>query len=306
MVMMGARAGRAETPPCPPAGQWIAPACGEPIAADHLIDALARHKIVLLGEHHNDADHHLWQLATLAALYGRRPDLVIGFEAFPRRLQGVLDRWVAGELGEAEFLEAAEWRSVWGFDAGLYLPLFRFARMFRLPMLALNVDRPLVRAVAERGFAALSEAEREGIGAPAAAPAVYRHRLAAVYGWKAAIRRGEADASAPPLLGEEEFRRIDGDAGFGRFVEAQATWDRAMAEALAAAARPGGPLVVGLVGRGHVEYGWGIPHQLAALGLPGAAVLLAERRDVVCAGLAGDVADAVFVLDSVAPPAVDP
>jgi hypothetical protein len=38
-------------------------------------------------------------LQTLAALHVQRPKIVIGFEMFPRRLQPILDQWVAGALG---------------------------------------------------------------------------------------------------------------------------------------------------------------------------------------------------------------
>jgi uncharacterized iron-regulated protein len=65
--------------------------------------------------------------------------MLLGLEMFPRRAQPVLDRWVAGELTEAELLTQTEWSKVWGFDPSLYLPLFEFARMNRVPMVALNV-----------------------------------------------------------------------------------------------------------------------------------------------------------------------
>ena len=70
-----------------------------------LLAAMAQRAVVLLGEQHDDMDHHRWQLQTLAALHAQRPHLVIGFEMFPRRVQPALDRWVAGELTEAEFLQ---------------------------------------------------------------------------------------------------------------------------------------------------------------------------------------------------------
>ena len=41
---------------------------------------------------------------------------MIGFEAFPRRVQPVLERWVAGQLSESEFLAQSDWRNVWRFD----------------------------------------------------------------------------------------------------------------------------------------------------------------------------------------------
>ena len=53
-------------------------------------------------------------------------------------------------------------------------------------------------------------------------------------------------------------------------------------------------LVVALVGRGHAEFGHGIPHQLAALGIADTGVLLTARAP--CDGMESDVADAVFGL----------
>jgi hypothetical protein len=64
-------------------------------------------------------------------------------------------------------------------------------------------------------------------------------------------------------------------ARFERFVRAQIFWDRAMAEAIAST-RSGGqrPMVVGIMGSGHIEYGDGVPHQLAALGVDDVATAL--------------------------------
>src|SRR6266851_4458751 len=85
-------------------------------------DLVAKSAVVLLGESHTDVDHHLWQLHTLAALHGRGGNIVIGFEAFPRRLQSVLGDWVEGKLTDEAFLKASEWRQVWGYDAAIYMP----------------------------------------------------------------------------------------------------------------------------------------------------------------------------------------
>jgi hypothetical protein len=153
---------------CGQVGQWLKPAGERPssYAAPTLLEQLAAQQVVLLGETHDRADDHRWQLDVLTALHRQRKRLAIGFEMFPRRLQPVLDRWVAGELSEAAFLEQAEWKKVWGYDAEFYLPLFRFAREHRLPMLALNVDRKLVQQVSARGWDAVPESERQGVSRP--------------------------------------------------------------------------------------------------------------------------------------------
>jgi S1-C subfamily serine protease len=72
-----------------------------------------------------------------------------------------------------------------------------------------------------------------------------------------------------------------------------------MAEALAEAHRlDPGAIVVGIVGRGHLEHGYGIPHQLADLGIDDVAVLLPVDAGADCAALEAGLADAVFVTEA--------
>ena len=245
-----------------PVGTWIYPSSNE--KRGDAIAALAKRGVVLLGESHDQAEHHRWQLHTITALFGHRPDMVLGFEMFPRRVQPVLDRWSKGELNEANFLREVEWSQIWGFADELYLPLFHFARTHRLPMLALNIDRATNRRVAAQGFASVPSAEREGVGDPAPASSSYRDRL---FEWFKKHPAAGQDARAA----SERFER---------FVCAQQFWDRAMAEAIVGALRDAGqPLVVGIMGSGHIEYGDGVPHQLAALEVEDVATALPWRSD---------------------------
>jgi hypothetical protein len=84
--------------PCSTVGAWVDPGTGSGLGHDDVVAAQAVRAVVLLGESHHDRRHHRWQLHTVAALHGRRPDIILGFEMFPRKAQPVLDRWVAGEL----------------------------------------------------------------------------------------------------------------------------------------------------------------------------------------------------------------
>lgn len=242
-----------------------------------LIERLATNQVVLLGETHDSAEDHRWQLHTLAQLHALKPRLAIGFEMFPRRLQPVLDRWVAGELSEAEFLRETDWNRVWGYDARLYMPLFHYARMNRLPMLALNVERSLISAVDAHGWDGVPEAQREGITRPAAPPKAYREMLRQSY-------------SQHPEKGQDE-------ASFERFVQAQTTWDRAMAEGIAAyLERQPDALVVGIMGTGHVLFGHGVAHQLADLKVGRVANLVTWDAKVRCEGYKAGMADAAYVV----------
>ncbi len=283
---------RAQNGACAPVGRWVAPPARQPLAAVEVLGRAARQSVVLLGERHDSAEDHRWQLHVLAALHAQRPDLVIALEMFPRRVQPALDRWVRGELTEAAFLDAAEWRTVWNFDPALYLPIFHFARMHRLPMVAANVDRALTREVGQKGYDGVAAERREGVGRASAPSARYLGTLAASYVEHQPAEKRERK----PTLDDPDFRR---------FVDAQLLWDRAMAEAIAAALRRHPrSLVVGIMGRGHVEHGDGVPHQLRDLGIADTMLLLPWDRDAECATLVAGLADAVFgVASPAAPPA---
>ena len=245
-----------------PLRTWVYPGSSE--HPDDAVVALAKRGVVLLGELHDQAEHHRWQLDTIAALFSHRPDMVLGFEMFPRRFQPVLDRWSKGGLSEADFLREVDWPQIWGFASEHYLPLFNFARMHHIPMLALNIDRATTRRVAAQGLASVPSTEREGVGDPAPASAFYRDRL---YEWFKNHPAAGHDARAA----SERFER---------FVCAQQFWDRAMAEAIAGAHRDARhPLVVGIMGSGHIEYGDGVPYQLAALSIDDVATALPWPTD---------------------------
>ncbi|MFT5644229.1 MAG: putative iron-regulated protein [Janthinobacterium sp.] len=257
--------------------------------ARSILLAMAERDVVLLGEWHNEDDHHRWQLQTLAALATLRPDIVIGFEMFPRRLQPVLERWVAGELTTDQFILQSEWATVWSMPFELYLPLFQFARINRIPMLALNVDSKLTRAVARGGWDSVPHLEREGVGRAAAPSSAYRAFLFDIYSEHAQHTSNEGSAR-------------ERASAFTHFVESQTTWDRAMAEALAGrllATKPAGgnqPLMVGIIGSGHLNHGYGVPHQLRDLGVGNVGVLLPMDADANCKELTPGLADAIFAL----------
>ena len=249
-------------------------------------------EIVLLGEQHDDEDHHRWQAQVLAGLHALRPDMVIGFEMFPRQVQPALERWVAGELTVPAFLAQTAWEEHWSFPIELYLPLFEFARINRIPMVALNVDAKLTRAIGDKGWDALPQREREGVGRAAPASEAYRDFLFSVYGEHA--HGGDARNSR----------------AFQYFVEAQQNWDRAMAEALQARRISGAqgqpPLIVGIMGSGHLRDGFGVPHQLRDLGVDRVVTLLPLSPDEDCHEIRPQLADAVFALPKKPVPPVPP
>jgi uncharacterized iron-regulated protein len=215
--------------------------------------------VVLLGETHDRAADHRWQLAQIEALYAREPGLAIGLEMVPRSRQAALDDWTAGKLDEAQFLRAVDWQNSWGFDYALYRPVFDFARAQRVPMLALNVDRAVVRAVGKGGWPALQAWPDLALGRPAAPQPAYSRYLAAAFA-------GHGQAKDSDAL----------NRGFARFTDVQLLWDRAMAVRIADARVAGVKLVVVLAGSGHVRDGWGIGCQLQDLGIASTALVAPE------------------------------
>jgi uncharacterized iron-regulated protein len=275
---------------CLAAGQWGVPEAGrvELQSAAQVLARLARQQVVLLGENHDNAEHHRWQLHTLAGLHAIRPAMVIGFEMFPRRVQPVLDRWVAGELTEEQLLAQTEWSKVWGEEASIYMPLFQFARMNRLPMIALNVERGLVSRVGEQGWSAIPAAEREGVTDPAPADRHYLEHLYDSFVDHHHAGAGHAKGRAPTDVDLAEPR-------FRRFVEGQQVWDRAMAQRLAERIRgEQPPLGVGIMGSGHMRGGHGVPDQLRHLGVRDIGTALPWDAIGSCATVEAGVADAVY------------
>lgn len=273
---------------CVTLGKWaLADGSLKILALDDLLNRASRARAVLLGEEHDNAQHHAWQLHLLAALHARQPEMMIGFESFPRRVQPVLDRWASGQMSEAELLRDTQWEQIWGIDPQLYLPLFHFARMHRIPMLALNVERGLVQRVGQQGWRAIPISEREGVGDPSPATPAYLQSLYLSY-------RAHGSADTTPASGLE-------DPKFRNFADSMLLWDRAMAEALA---RPlltqRTSLVVGIAGRGHLEYRHGIPRQLHALGIDESVVLLPWDNEAQCEPPPPNIADAVFGLNATA------
>lgn len=264
-----------------PAGTWLEPRTRSLVDHADLMARMGKQQAVLLGETHDRFDIHRWQLHVAAGLLATGRRLVMGFEMFPRRVQPALDAFVAGELDADTFLEKAEWKTVWNFDPDLYLPLFHFCRQFKVPMRALNCYRALVTRVGKEGWDAIPVEERDGLTPAKPATMEYRQYLFDVTGGA----RPDREAKSADHL------------AFDRFVRAQQTWDRAFACNIAYALEDDPEaLVIGIIGRGHLEYGYGTPFQLDDLGITRVSVLLPSDEDFESEET--PIADAIFRLDT--------
>ena len=281
------------TAACVPPAHWVVPQAAEPKVepAEQILARFAEAQVVLLGETHDNAEHHRWELSTIAGLYALHPRMVLGFEMFPRRVQPALDEWVAGRTSEAEFLAMSDWERVWGYEASLYLPIFNFARLHRVPMVALNVERRLVTRVGNEGWPAIPEPDREGVSDPAPASREYLQSLYPTF----LAHHTPGSHPSPPTTAPTEAQLAD--PAFSRFVEGMLVWDHAMAQGIAQRLHGSSPpLVVAIMGSGHVRHGYGVPHQLRDLGIRRVAVALPWDPGTPCDDLTPGLVDAVYGL----------
>ena len=140
-----------------PRGEWLNPDTGRVLDRQAFMKEMAAKQVVLLGETHNIAEIHRWQMHVAVYLHACRADMMMGFEMFPRSKQAVLDKWVEGKLRTDEFLEEVEWAKVWGFPPEIYLTLFHFCRQNKVRILALNSYRELVTRAGQDGSDAVPD-----------------------------------------------------------------------------------------------------------------------------------------------------
>lgn len=259
---------------CVAPGQWI-DSQAKPVAGAEVLRRAAAVDVVLLGERHAVPAVQLWQRDTIASLAASGRPVVIGIEYLPRSAQPVLDDFNAGRIDVDGLRQQSKWDEVWRHSFESYRPILELAREKSIPLRALNIDRTFVRQVGKEGFTAAS-ANGAPIGRPAPASPAYATSLEAVF-------RAHAREASPQAV--------------ANFVDAQTVWDRAFAEGLAAILtdRPGA-IAIGLMGSGHVSYGHGARHQLAAISKASVFSAIAAPTAAPCDPEASS-ADALFGAD---------
>lgn len=210
---------------------------------------LAKARLVLLGESHTSAEFHRVQLQVIRELHRAGRKVLVGLEMYPVAEQPVLDRWNAGTLTEAEFVDASRWYRNWGYHWAYYRDIFLFCRDARIALRGLNVPRDLVSDVRKKGFDGLT-AEQKALLPPRIDTESPDHRRL----FKAFFADSDSAmhaASLPESMWDGMFR-------------AQCTWDATMAwnavGALKGTNDPNAVMVV-LIGSGHVAYGLGVERQ---------------------------------------------
>jgi uncharacterized iron-regulated protein len=272
---------------CVPISSWVDTKSKKIVTPSAVIKEAVDKKVMLLGEDHDNEEHHRWQLSMISQAYALNPKMAIGFEMFPRAVQPILDDWVAGELTEREFLERTDWNKVWSYNPAYYMPMFHFARMHRIPMYALNIPREIVSEIAEKGWDALSSKTREHIGKPAPATTAYRDMMTEIF---IQHQPHGSDISMDNI--------VNAEPGVSYFIQGQLAWDRAMAGAIVdAMKRDDVELFVGVMGAGHIIPKMSVPYQLADLGIKESISLMPWDDTMPCEEFDNEMANFVFGVD---------
>jgi uncharacterized iron-regulated protein len=206
-----------------------------------IVAKLRRANLRLIGEVHDNPEHHRLQAELLEGIAGGGLTPALVFEQMDREHDAALQqRLAAGGATVEEVADAVRFdRKGWNWD--FYRPLVEIALRNALPLRAANLSRGAAGAVVKNGLASLEPA-----------------RLAAL--------RVEAAWNAER---EEALRQIIRDGHCGALPEsivpnmaaAQRVRDATIAEALLA---PGGDGAVLIAGNGHVRRDLAVPLYLAA------------------------------------------
>ncbi len=203
--------------------------------------ALRPADFVLLGETHDNPDHHLLQARLLGALVaaGRRP--AVAFEMLDVQQQAAVDAALARAPHDPDALaEAVGWAKSGWPAFSLYRPVFEAALHAGLPIVAVSLTRKRAREVVSRGSEALTPAVRALLEREGPLPEEVARKL-----------RAEMD--------ESHCNELPGSM-LDPMVLMQRARDATMATRLAEAARPAGVLVLGA---GHARVDHGVPAHLA-------------------------------------------
>ncbi len=211
------------------------------VAPAELSLALAGADFVVLGEMHEQPDHHRLQAEALRDLVarGRRPALLL--EMLTPDQEPKLAAFLATKPRDALGLgPAVDWLAGGWPDWAMYAPIAQVALDANLPMAAANLPRPLARAIAKGGLTALDPATRERLGLDLA-----------------------FDVTIADAMAEEVIASHCGQlpkAAAAPMALAQRARDAAMADALLRAATTSGAVLI--AGNGHARSDRGVPYWL--------------------------------------------
>ncbi|WP_158218883.1 ChaN family lipoprotein [Roseateles aquatilis] len=218
-----------------------------PSAASAASTAKPEPEFVLLGELHDNPDHHRARAEQLRRLIAQEPRTVIVFEQFSRTQDGAVAQARREHPGDtAAVIDAAQFdRKAWRWP--LHQPLFDAVLQTGAEARGGNIDRDQVRKIV-----------REGDAAWPADLLALRDRTAWSGAQQDTLRKDIQDGHCGAMP----------EAMLPGMVQAQRARDAAMAQAMLDAKKAGAKRVVLIAGNGHVRRDVAVPVYLQAAGVP--------------------------------------
>jgi uncharacterized iron-regulated protein len=233
---------------------------GQEISLADAIPALKQNRIILVGEHHNNKNHHEAQLKIIRSLKDSGARVAVGLEMFRSDSQQSLDSWVAGNIEESDFKKI--YFDNWGYPWSDYGMIFDYAKEEKIPLIGLNVPRKITRQVAQEGFQSLDKGQRE----------------------KLSNITCRVDKAYMAYIKKAFGAHAHGNLNFNYFCEAQLVWDNVMAvNALEYLDKNLDALVVVLTGTGHARKD-AVPRQISRRSEAAYAVMLPEVKGIIDPG----------------------
>jgi len=218
-----------------------------------LMGVLAARRYVLLGEVHDNAEHHRLQSRVIEGLAarGRRPALVLEMIRRGDQAEALEAALSKPGVSAADVRRAVDWDAS-GWPAWeLYAPVFERALARGLPIVAGDLSTAERKALRSGGIAALAPADVASLGLDTPLPPETRATL------EADLREGHCN-----LLPESSLPAM---------IDFQRARDARLARSLVDAARPDPDGAVLVAGAGHVRLDTGVPRYLARFD-PGASL----------------------------------
>lgn len=132
-------------PPPPVVGEIRDLRSGQTLTPQQLVDRLQKPSRLIVGEQHDNRDHHALQLWLLQSLGERRPQGSLLLEMLTPDQQQRVDDVRHASTPPVDLPGALAWQSGW--DWNVYGPIVRFALTQPYPLLAANLDTLEVRSV---------------------------------------------------------------------------------------------------------------------------------------------------------------
>ncbi|MEE9226133.1 MAG: ChaN family lipoprotein, partial [Acidobacteriota bacterium] len=107
---------------------------------DDLIHACSRADLIFFGDYHALPASQSLAAKLLGQIASRSKKVFLAMEMIFGRYQQILDRWLAGEMDEEEFLHRIRYRQEWGYDWNGFRQIFEVARMNGIPVIGIDCE----------------------------------------------------------------------------------------------------------------------------------------------------------------------